>query len=156
MKNIYRNFGIIALVAVIGFSLALTACDLDAMSSDHIAYDISGKWRSTGSDWWQIEVTNRKFVLSSSGQTNNKQNSLTVESLTWREVTNDGSVAGAPPSEYPRGFEFTGRITQNNGIFGTGFSTGQTGVTITRTVYINTARNRTVYSGRENDILHKR
>jgi len=50
--------------------------------------------------------------------------------------------------EYPRGFSYTGRITQNKGIYGDEFSTGQTGVTITRQIYINNASNRLIWSGR--------
>ena len=149
MKNKNRIFGIIAVVSVIAVSFALIACDL-AMSADHIAYDISGKWKSSGSSWWQIEVYNKKFILSDSTGA-----SMTVENLKWKEVINTGSIIEISPIDYPKGFEFTGKITKNKNISGTGFSSGQTGVTISRTIYIHNDKNKTIYSGRKDNILIK-
>jgi len=151
MKNKNRIFGFIVLLSVIGVSLALIACDSDGGSSDYIAYDISGKWRTNDSNWYQIDVNNKRFILSDS-----HENSLTVEDLIWKEVLNDGTILIAPASEYPRGFELTGKITKNKNMYGSEFSTGQTGVTVSRTIYIHNDKNKTVYSGRKTDIFYKR
>ena len=156
MKNKNKIFGFIVLVSVIGGSLALIACNLDDTSSDymptnHIAYDISGKWRANVSGWYQIDINNKRFILS-----DYQNNYMTVENLTWREVENNGAVVEIPKDQYPRGFEFTGKITQNKNMQGNEFARGQTGVKITRTIYIHNDQNSTVYSGRKSDILYKK
>jgi hypothetical protein len=157
MKNLLKMLGIIALVVVIGFSMAFTACDMnedeeDRLPRDHMAYDTFGTWRTTGSSWWQIEITDKKVKLSSS-----RGNYMILGNLTWEEIINDGTLEYSPSiSEYPSGFSYTGKITENKGVYGDEYSTGTENIMITRQIYLNNSKTRLYYSGRPDDTFSKR
>jgi hypothetical protein len=147
----------VVLIAVIGFALTFMSCDTfnNIFNNDrnHMAYDVFGTWRTTGSDWWQIEVSAERYIL-----TYQNGNMVIVDKLTWEEVLNDGTQT-RNPSDYQRGFVVTGNISRNTGITGNVFDRGQTGILITCYIYINNSKTRLFYSPFRNvvnNVFHKR
>ena len=123
MKNIYklkvirRITGIIALVAVIGFSFA--ACGGDGSPSNGLPddpppdtnpvdepdprEDFYGIWTDISSPAWKTELRINKLENSGGGT-----GGYTIENLTWETITSTSGLMG---------YKITGTLTDNTGSY---------------------------------------
>ena len=112
MKNKFKLFGIIALVTVIGLSMASNS------SATLSQPDFYGTWYSPrnvppggarGNFDITVVISADKLVYSDTDG-----DGFTFEDLVWRELSNP---VRQYQNEFPRGFEIVGTITENKGYF---------------------------------------
>jgi hypothetical protein len=93
MKNVLKTFGIIALVAVIGFSFA--ACDVDDQSHDSV---LNGTWTlSSGSNVVELKLKSGNYEESLNGNP--------ISKATYS--TQEGEIFITPTHIYGTYFTFT-------------------------------------------------
>jgi hypothetical protein len=112
MKNLFklfeaiRSIAIIALAAVIGFSMAGCGPEEEETPTGGQS-DAYGRWVSDPSER-ELEISANSFEYinqkNAQGQTTS---GFIMKQLTWEAVTNTGTNA----SDYPNGYKITGTIT---------------------------------------------
>ena len=131
MKKFSKLFGIIALVAVIGFTM--TACDNGSSDSDPVPTAWQGTWVGQGANSGMTIIftsTTYRFVMG--------ENSSTVGNLVFSAKTNTGSNS----ANYPNGYDITGTVTAITGSPGKSVGDG-----ITDEYFMHTSGDRLAYGG---------
>jgi len=97
MKNVLKLFGIIALVAIIGFSMA--ACDIDEDNDDNgtpTIQSLDGIWERSGG--MQITISGSAGVINAFGNLNalwtdaKNKNYIKLGDQHWKTITNTGNL----------------------------------------------------------------
>ena len=140
MKNLFKLFGIIALVAIIGFSMS--ACKDPEPDPDTVPSAWQGTWNGNGGVSGQtITFTGTTVKWEGGGD------SFTAGTLVFTAETNAGTNNGT----YPNGYRITGKITAITGD-GRDYSVGEN---LSVGLYINTGGNRIARATDGSDYFQK-
>jgi len=152
MKNLFKGFGIIAIITIIGFSMVACSGDDDSDNNNSGSSDTGGQsdyygtWR--GANLMYTISSNIISIWDSNTYGGGFARSLEVNKLTWTEYANP-EPEGKYGIDYPKGYVINGKVSYVKSAI-----SPKVGDDYTFCVYINKNDKKYMFRG-TNDSPHK-